>query len=152
MSLAAPFRVLVLCTGNSARSQIAEALLVTRGAGRIEAGSAGSDPAPRVNPLAVATLKAHGIEWAGRTPKGIDDVAGVRWDLLITVCDHANESCPYFAGASARVHWGLPDPHSADDFEATWGRLESRVSALLSLPLETLGPAELQQLAQAIHT
>lgn len=147
-----PFRVLVLCTGNSARSQIAEALLATRGEGRIVAGSAGSHPGPRVNPFAVATLKAHGIGWEGKVPKSLDEVSGTPWDLLITVCDHANESCPFFPGAQARVHWGLPDPHTPEDFESIWAVLDVRVSALLALPLETLTPEELQRAAQAIHT
>ena len=79
------FRVLVLCTGNSARSQIAEAILVTRGAGRIEAGSAGSHPAPRVNPFAVSTLAAHRIPWHGRVPKTIDAVLAEHSDSLMAV-------------------------------------------------------------------
>jgi arsenate reductase len=143
--------VLVLCTGNSARSQVAEALLATRGAGRIVAGSAGSHPAKQVNPLAVDVLRRHGIEWSGRTPRSTEQVTGEGWDLLVTVCDHANESCPYLPGMKARVHWGLPDPHDAADFEATWSALERRVEALLALPLERLTPEELQQKAQAIH-
>jgi arsenate reductase len=147
-----PFSILVLCTGNSARSQIAEALLATRGAGRIEAASAGASPAKMVNPLAVDTLARHGIAWEGRVPKGVDDVRGREWDLLITVCDHANEACPYFAGARARVHWGLPDPHDAGDFERTWDSLSRRVDALLTLPLETLGSGEMQERAQGLHT
>jgi arsenate reductase len=147
-----PFRVLVLCTGNSARSQVAEALLATRGAGRIVAASAGSHPATQVNPLAVELLRRHGIEWGGRTPKSTDQVTGREWDLLITVCDHANESCPYLPGMKARVHWGLPDPHTAADFEATWSALELRVSALLALPLESLASDELQHAAQQIHS
>ena len=87
------FRILVLCTGNSARSQIGEALLSTRGArrvaGKVEGASAGSRPAPRVNPRAIATLAAHGIAWDGREPKSIDDIAGERFDLVITVCENA---------------------------------------------------------------
>ncbi len=146
------FSILVLCTGNSARSQVAEALLATRGSGRIVAGSAGSHPAPRVNPLALATLEAHGIAWEGKVPKSIDEVAESSWDLLITVCDHANESCPFFPGASARVHWGLPDPRTPADFESIWATLEQRVDALLRLPLETMTPEALQRVAQAIHT
>ena len=147
-----PFRVLVLCTGNSARSQVAEALLATRGAGRIVAASAGSHPAKQVNPLAVEVLRRHGIEWSGRTPKSTDQVTGQEWDLLITVCDHANESCPYLPGMRARVHWGLPDPHTAEDFEGVWAALERRVSALMALPLESLASDELQHAAQQIHS
>jgi len=155
-----PFRILVLCTGNSARSQIAEAILATRGAGRIEAGSAGSHPAPTVNPHALGTLLRHGIPWEGRVPKGIDDVLGAPWDLLITVCDHANESCPLFPGTPPRVHWGLPDPalvmgtdaEITAAFESTWRELDRRVEALLALPLESLPRAELERAALRIHT
>lgn len=150
--MGAPFSVLVLCTGNSARSQIAEALLATRGAGRIEAASAGARPAERVNPLAVETLGRHGIGWEGKRPQPVEAVTGREWDLVITVCDNADRDCPYVPGTRARVHWGMPDPHTAADFEATWERLEARVTALLELPLETLTSADLQRLAQAIHT
>ncbi|NUQ20109.1 MAG: arsenate reductase ArsC [Gemmatimonadaceae bacterium] len=152
------FRVLVLCTGNSARSQIAEALLATRGAGRVEAASAGSHPAPRVNPYAVEALAEHGIAWEGRTPKGIDDVAAERFDLVITVCDNARDACPVFPGAGAQVHWGLPDPAEEREPAAarravreTYDALATRVDALLALPLERLDPASLKERAQAIH-
>lgn len=153
------FRILVLCTGNSARSQIAEAILAARGAGRIEAGSAGSHPAARVNPFAVSTLRTHRIRWDDKLPKTIDEVAGEPWDLLITVCDHANESCPFFPGDPARVHWGLPDPAAVegpDDakaaaFEATYHELDRRVESLLMLPLESLDREALIRDAQAVH-
>ena len=153
-----PVRVLVLCTGNSARSQIAEALLASLGAGRIDADSAGSRPAARVNPYAVEVLRAHGLAWDGRTPKGIDEVAGRQFDLVITVCDNARDACPYFPGAHAQVHWGLPDPADATDpmeartrFAETYDALLARVRALLALPLESLQPAELGRRAQAVH-
>jgi arsenate reductase len=154
----APFRVLVLCTGNSARSQIAEALLATRGAGRVVAASAGSRPASRVNPYAVEVLAAHGIAWGGGRPRHVDDVAGAPWDLVITVCDHARDACPILPGAAAQVHWGLPDPADAATPEAarrafaeTHDALAARVDALLALPLETFGPGELRDRAQAVH-
>ena len=155
---ARPLRVLVLCTGNSARSQIAEALLATRGAGRIEAASAGSRPASRVNPYAVEVLARHGVEWSGRTPRGLDEVAGTRPDLVVTVCDAAAEACPFFPGAAAQVHWGLPDPAEEAEpaaarraFAATYAALETRVAGLLAVPLETLAPDELAERARAIH-
>jgi protein-tyrosine-phosphatase len=138
-----PLRVLVLCTGNSARSQIAEALLATRGAGRVEAVSAGSRPAARVHPGTVEVLRDHGIAWEGRTPRSIDEVAGQRFDLVITVCDDARDACPHFPGAIAQVHWGLPDPAqevepqaSRRAFRETYDSLAARVDALLALPLE----------------
>ncbi|HEY0969574.1 MAG TPA: arsenate reductase ArsC [Gemmatimonadales bacterium] len=152
------FRVLVLCTGNSARSQIAEALLATRGAGRVEATSAGSRPAARVNPFAVEVLREHGIAWEGRTPKSIDEVAGEQFDLVITVCDNARDACPFFPRAHAQVHWGLPDPAEETEpgaarraFGETYDALAARVDALLALPLERLDPATLGERAQAVH-
>ena len=156
------FKVLVLCTGNSARSQIGEALLQTRGAvraaGMVAGASAGSRPAPRVNPYAVETLEAHGIEWKGRTSKSIYDVAGETYDLVITVCDNAQEACPFFPGARAQVHWGLPDPADETEpaaareaFARTFDALAARVDALLALPLEHLAPEALARSAQAIH-
>lgn len=157
-----PFRVLVLCTGNSARSQIGEALLASWGAARrprpVEAASAGSRPASRVNPYAVEALRAHGIAWDDRAPKHVDDVIGERFDLVVTVCDNARDACPFFPGAAAQVHWGLPDP--ADEvepdaaraaFAATYDALAARVDALLALPLERLDPATLRDRAEAIH-
>jgi arsenate reductase len=150
------FRVLVLCTGNSARSQIAEALLAARGTGRIEAASAGSRPAPRVHPDALAVLREHGIPWDGHPPRGIDAVIGSSFDLVITVCDDAREACPYLPGARTRVHWGMPDPAAVSDaaarrqaFARTYDVLARRVDALLALPLETLSPQALAQRAQA---
>jgi arsenate reductase len=159
---ARPFRVLVLCTGNSARSQIAEAHLATRGAtrerGRVEAASAGSRPAPRVNPYAVEVLAAHGIAWDGHTPKRIDDVAGERFDLVVTVCDNARDACPFFPGAGAQVHGGLPDPADEPEpaaarraFESTYDALAARIDALLAEPLEAMDADGLRARAQAIH-
>lgn len=154
----APFRVLVLCTGNSARSQIAEALLAVKGKGRIHAASAGSRPAARVNPFAIEVLAAHDIAWSGRVPKSIDDVADDRFDLVITVCDNARDACPFFPGAAAQVHWGLTDPADETEpdsarraFAQTYEALSTRVDALLALPLERLTADELRPRAQAIH-
>ncbi|MBY0491182.1 MAG: arsenate reductase ArsC [Gemmatimonadaceae bacterium] len=157
-----PVRVLVLCTGNSARSQIAEALLQTRGAQRpgrrVEAASAGSRPAPRVNPFAVETLAAHGIAWEGRVPQSIEALGNAPFDLVITVCDNARDACPFYAGGTVQVHWGLPDPADHEEpaaaraaFAATYAALDARVQALLALPLEQLAPAALAAAATAIH-
>lgn len=149
--------ILVLCTGNSARSQMAEALLQTRGAGRVLASSAGSHPAPRVNPYAVETLRAHGIPWDGRVPQHIGGVERAHHDLVITVCDNARDACPILPGA-ATVHWGLPDPADAatpDDarraFAATFDALERRVDALLALPIESFDATVLAAEARRIH-
>jgi len=156
--MTSPIRILVLCTGNSARSQIAEALLARRGRGRVEAASAGSRPAARVNPWAVEALAAHGIGWQARAPRAIGDLAGERFDLVITVCDDARDACPYFPGAGAQVHWGLPDPALESEpeaarraFAATYDALDVRIERLLALPLETLAPDAIGARAQAIH-
>lgn len=159
---AVPFRILVLCTGNSARSQIGEALFAVRGAprsaGRVEAESAGSRPAPRVNPFAEEVLAQHGIVWSGRTPKHVDDVMAHPFDLAITVCDNARDACPIFPNARAHVHWGLPDPadHTEPDearraFAIAFASLSARVDALLALPLESMTPAALSEAAARIH-
>lgn len=151
-------RLLVLCTGNTARSQIAEALLVTRGAGRVHAESAGSHPKEAVHPGALRVLREHGVEWEGRTPRGIDAVSAGRWDLVLTVCDNARESCPVLPGAPAMAHWSLDDPAGAEGdaataraFAETYRIISENVDALLSLPLETLRGAELARRVTAIH-
>lgn len=156
------FRVLVLCTGNSARSQIADALLNARGAtrvaGRVSAISAGSHPAPRVNQFAIDVLREHGVPFSERIPQSIDDVAHEDFNLVITVCDNARDACPIFPGAAVQVHWGLADPaHITPDsaarlaFEQTFAELTVRVDALLALPLESLSVAELRSRAEALH-
>jgi arsenate reductase len=111
-----------------------------------------------VNPHAVEVLAAHGIEWRGRTPRGVAEIAAERFDLVITVCDDARDACPYFPGAAAQVHWGLPDPADETEpaaarraFAATYDALEARVEALLALPLEALGPEAIAERARAIH-
>jgi protein-tyrosine-phosphatase/N-acetylglutamate synthase-like GNAT family acetyltransferase len=140
-----PSRVLVLCTGNSARSQIAEALLARKGGDRLEVASAGARPAPRVHPLALQVLREHGITWPERAPRGIDAVVDRAWDVVITVCDHAREACPVLPGHPARVHWGLADPARVEGsdgerleaFRETYlllDRLTDRFAAELDLP------------------
>ena len=153
-----PLRLLFLCTGNSARSQIGEAILTRKGAGRIEVGSAGSQPAPRVNPLTIEVLRDFGIDWSDRTPKGIDAVMDERWDLIITVCDQAREACPTFPGRPAFAHWGMPDPAAvvgSDEarrqaFRDTVQYLSRRIDLLLALPIEKLERLALEQQARMI--
>lgn len=110
-------RVLVLCTGNSARSQIAEALFARAGGERLVVASAGTHPADRVHPDAVAQLREMGIDWSAARPKTIDAVINDPWDLIITVCDNAQESCPVFPGRATFAHWGMPDPAGVKDPE-----------------------------------
>ena len=103
-------RVLVLCTGNSARSQMAEGWLRRLGEGRGGALSAGTHPAPAVNPLAVRVMGEVGIDLAGQRPKSVEGFLGRPLDYVITVCDDAAEACPVFPGPVQRIHWSFQDP------------------------------------------
>jgi protein-tyrosine-phosphatase len=140
------FRVLFLCTGNSARSQMAEALLNQLGRGRFQAESAGTAPAPRVNPGALQALGAAGIVWRGSPPRSVEGLDRRHWDLVVTVCDDARESCPIFPAGPIITHWGMPDPAAVRGdgatrraaFEDTVAVLRRRIEALVRLPLEDL--------------
>ncbi len=153
-----PFRILILCTGNSARSQMAEALIGTLGQGKVAVASAGSHPAGAVNPLAVAVLQEEGIEWHGRVPRSVEGLERERWDLVITVCDHARDACPVFEHARAAVHWGMEDPAAVsgpeevrlEAFRYTYRILQLMVRSLLELPLATMSDAALTSDARAI--
>ena len=144
--------MLFLCTGNSARSQIAEALLNHDGAGRFEAESAGTEPAARVNPGAPEALAAAGIEWNGHPPRGVDGLERGPWDLVVTVCDDAKESCPIFPAGPVIAHWGMPDPAAVEGdaarrraaFRDTLDVLRRRIGALVSLPVEDLARPTLE--------
>lgn len=105
-------RVLFLCTGNSARSIIAEALLRARGGAAFQVYSAGTEP-KGINPYTVRVLREIGIEIAGARSTHVDELAGEHFDYVITVCDDAAERCPVFAGETVRLHWSTPDPASA---------------------------------------
>jgi arsenate reductase len=109
-----PQKILILCTGNSARSVLGEYLLREKGKGRFEVHSAGSHPTGRVNPLAVRTLREkYGIDARGARSKSWDEFRDVQFDFVITVCDHAKESCPVWPGAPVVAHWSSPDPAGA---------------------------------------
>lgn len=112
-------RVLVLCTGNSCRSVMAEALFNNLGEGNIEAVSAGSNPAGYVHPKSIETLKRHGIDPGNPRSKSWDAFAGQHFDLVVTVCDAAAaESCPAFIGPVKKLHWSTPDPAKATGTDA----------------------------------
>ncbi|HEV2321790.1 MAG TPA: arsenate reductase ArsC [Gammaproteobacteria bacterium] len=155
--------VLFLCTGNSARSVLAEAILNVKGEGRFRAYSAGSHPKGAVHPLALAVLETCGLPIDGLSSKGWEIYAAEdapHMDVVITVCDQAaGETCPLWPGAPVKVHWGLPDPAAAQGtdterlaaFAATFTALEKRIDLLLGLPLAFLSPDELQQQLAAIH-
>jgi arsenate reductase len=109
-------RVLFLCTHNSARSQMAEGFLRAMAGDRFEAGSAGTEKTS-VNPLAIRAMAELGIDLGGQTSKIYADVASPPWDYLITVCDDANERCPWVPGSVQRLHWSFPDPSRATGTE-----------------------------------
>ena len=129
-----PIRVLFLCTHNSARSQIAEALLQHHGGLDFDVVSAGTE-ATRINPFAVRVLADAGIDWSHAESKTIDRFLDQRFDYVITVCDRAKESCPVFPGSENTLHWGLDDPSEVtgtdDDKLAAFRRTEMEVSARL---------------------
>lgn len=102
-------RVLFICTHNSARSQMAEGLINHDLAGRVQAFSAGTDPSS-VHPLAIAVMEELGIDISQNRSKSIDEFVSEKFDFVITLCDHAAESCPIFFGGVRRIHMGLPNP------------------------------------------
>lgn len=111
-------KVLVLCTGNSCRSIMGEALINNLGQGRLTARSAGSKPAGYVHPKSLETLKRHGMTIDAPRSKSWDEFDGEHFDLVITVCDQAaNESCPAFFGKHEKLHWSTPDPAKAEGSE-----------------------------------
>lgn len=112
-----PKRVLILCTGNSARSQMAEGLLRHDGAGKFEVESAGVE-ASFVRPHAIEAMREIGIDISGHRSKSVDEFVGQRFDYVITVCDNANERCPMFPGKFERVHWSFDDPAAAEGDDA----------------------------------
>jgi protein-tyrosine-phosphatase len=117
---------------------MAEGILRTLGGDRVEAASAGTE-ATRVHPLAIATMAVRGIDIRGQRSKRVDGLAGRRFDVVVTVCDNARESCPFFPGATEQLHWSIPDPAAVegDDedqaraFEAAAQALTTRISSLL---------------------
>ena len=109
-------RVLILCTGNSARSQMAEGLFRHEGGAGFDVFSAGTKPT-QVRAEAIAVMKEVGIDISEHRSKSVDEFVGVPLDLVITVCDNANESCPVFPGKTQRLHWPFEDPASVEGSE-----------------------------------
>jgi len=131
-------RVLFLCTGNSARSQIAEALCDALSGGAVSAASAGSRPKP-LHPNAVRVMREHGIDLAGRRSKHLNEFTAERFDYVISLCDRVREVCPEFPGGPELIHWSIPDParepgsdeETLPAFERTATELRTRIGFLL---------------------
>jgi protein-tyrosine-phosphatase len=151
-----PFHVLFLCTGNSARSILAEAILNRLGADRLRAFSAGSQPRGAVHPLALELLSEEGLATAALRSKSWDEYAAPGAppiDFVFTVCDNAAaEACPVWPGGPTVAHWGIPDPAAAVGtesercraFRAAYETLEVRIKRFAALPLESLEPQALK--------
>ena len=137
---------------------MAEALVNWKGRGRFHAESAGSSPADRVNPHAIETLREYHTPWRGRAPRSIDGLEREPWDLVVTVCDRAKESCPIFPGQPIMAHWGMADPAlvAGDDatkraaFKDAFLLLSRRIDLLLALPVEKLERLALEARVRAI--
>jgi len=156
------FNVLVLCTGNSARSILGEALFNHLGGGRLRAFSAGSQPSGKVNPVALETLEKYGIALPEARSKSWGEFAAPdapQLDFIFTVCaSAAGEACPIWPGHPATAHWGVADPANVEPlaarraaFETAYKQLEKRISAFLDLPLETMSSASIIAAARKIH-
>ncbi|MEM7056942.1 MAG: arsenate reductase ArsC [Pseudomonadota bacterium] len=154
------YNILVLCTGNSARSILAEAILNRDGAGRVQAWSAGSNPTGQINPGAIRLLERRGLQASGYRSKSWDEFAAdgaPEMHLIVTVCaSAAGEICPVWPGAPMTAHWGIEDPASAPQdqidvaFQIAYHRLSARINAFLALPFERLSTQDLKPQLTAI--
>ena len=163
MSNANPVNVLVLCTGNSARSILGEALFNHLGQGRVRAFSAGSQPSGKVNPVALETLEKHGVQLPLEVrSKSWDEFAAAGAppiDYIFTVCANAaGETCPIWPGHPTTAHWGIADPAHVEPiearreaFEVAYRALEKRIKAFLALDLATMTAKDVATAARLIH-
>jgi len=154
--------ILILCTGNSARSILGEMLVNRLGAGRYQGFSAGSTPTGKVNPFAIQLLSQKGYPTDGLRSKSWDEFGGPdapQIDFVFTVCDNAaGETCPVWPGHPAKAHWGIPDPANAKGadeqilqaFGKAYEQLEQRIGAFMKLPVNELDAQTLQQKLDAI--
>jgi arsenate reductase len=140
-----PIRVLFLCTGNSARSIIAEALLKRSGGDAFEVHSAGTEP-KGINPLTVRVLEQDGFDASGLRSKSMNEYLDQRFDYVITVCDRAAEVCPVFPGDPERIHWSFADPAAVEGtdvvkiaaFQATLREMRQRISLFMQVALKAV--------------
>jgi arsenate reductase len=123
-------RVLILCTGNSARSQMAEGLWRHESGSKFDVFSAGTKPT-RVRPEAIAVMRELGIDISGHRSKSVDEFTAQEFDYVITVCDHANEICPVFPGKTQRLHWSFEDPTDEASFRKIRDQIRARILAFL---------------------
>ncbi len=156
------YNILVLCTGNSARSIMAEALFNVLGQGKFKAYSAGSQPTGKVNPFAVEQIQSLNYSLENLRSKSWDEFAAAdapAMDFIITVCDNAaGEICPFWPGKPISAHWGFADPaavEGSDDemrqsFSAIFNQIKQRVEKLVALPLDTMDREKIQQALQEI--
>jgi arsenate reductase len=157
-----PYNILVLCTGNSARSILGEVLFNSLGAGRFKAYSAGSHPSGKVNPFAIEQIQSLGYPVEGLRSKSWDEFAlpdAPQMDFIVTVCDNAaGEVCPLWPGQPVTAHWGFPDPAAVEGtdeqkraaFASTLRQIRHRVQLFLSLPLGSLDRLALENKMRAI--
>ena len=154
------FNVLFLCTGNSARSILAESVLTKLGAGRFRAFSAGSHPKGEVHPMALDVLKSYHFPWFGfhsKSWKEFEAPDAPQMDFVITVCDNAaGESCPVWPGQPMTAHWGIPDPAAVEGagqhmaFVEALGQMRRRIELFVSLPTASLERLELEKRVRKI--
>ncbi len=156
------YKVLILCTGNSARSILGEALINQLGNGRLKGFSAGSTPAGKVNSFAISLLQSKGYKIDGLRSKSWDEFTGPdapKIDFVFTVCDNAaGEVCPVWHGQPMQAHWGIPDPAvvtGTDEekqraFETAYEQLESRIQVFVDMDLEDTSPDQLKSQLMAI--
>lgn len=157
-----PYNVLFLCTGNSARSIVAESIINNLGKSKFRGYSAGSHPKGEVHPIALAMLRKFGLPTEGLRSKSWDEFAapsGLPLDFVFTVCDKAaGEVCPYWPGQPMTAHWGIPDPAAVEGtdvekslaFREAFRSLETRIKLFLSLPLASIDRMRLQERLDAI--
>jgi arsenate reductase len=159
MSVRKPFKILFLCTGNSARSILGEYLIRKLGKGLFESYSAGAAPRPQVNPFTLRVLQeSFKIDASAARPKSWDVYQGVVFDFVITVCDHAKESCPVWPGQPITAHWSSPDPaefegSEEDTYRCFWKiahQIYRRVDLLCNLPIDKLDRLRLEYATRRI--